>query len=234
MRYARDYRQEAYLKTKPQAGALAIIILIVTIINAIISIQIPTGEVQEFLGYEIKEYTQPLSIISFFIAGPLAVSYIGISKKVYFEEKVNIKDLLYGFKDFGRNFIASVLMDLYIALWSLISFGILGIIKAYSYSMTYFLLDENKDLSVNEAITLSRELMNGNKWRLFCLELSYIGWYILCALTLGVLTLWVQPRVLEARYIFFKEIYEESGRRVNIENKIEVLDSNSYTNNYSK
>ena len=219
MRYARDYRQEAYLKTKPQAGALAIIILIVTIINAIISIQIPTGEVQEFLGYEIKEYTQPLSIISFFIAGPLAVSYIGISKKVYFEEKVNIKDLLYGFKDFGRNFIASVLMDLYIALWSLISFGILGIIKAYSYSMTY---------------TLSRELMNGNKWRLFCLELSYIGWYILCALTLGVLTLWVQPRVLEARYIFFKEIYEESGRRVNIENKIEVLDSNSYTNNYSE
>ena len=76
--------------------------------------------------------------------------------------------------------------------------------------------------------------MNGNKWRLFCLELSYIGWYILCALTLGVLTLWVQPRVLEARYIFFKEIYEESGRRVNIENKIEVLDSNSYTNNYSE
>ena len=234
MRYARDYRQEAYLKTKPQAGALAIIILIIAIINAIISIQIPTGEVQELLGYEIKEYTQPLSIISFFITGPLAVSYIGISKKVYFEEKVNIKDLFYGFKDFGRNFIASVLMDLYIVLWSLISFGILGIIKSYSYSMTYFLLDENKDLGVNEAITLSRKLMDGNKWRLFCLELSYIGWYILCALTLGVLTFWVQPRVLEARYIFFKEIYEESGRIVNIVNKIEVLDSNSYTNNYSE
>ena len=232
MRFARDYRQEAHYRTKGQAGALAIIMLVITIINAIISIQIPNGEVIDILGYEVQQYTQPLTFISFFIAGPIAFSMNKISKKVYFNNKVEVKDIFYGFNDFGRTFVASILMDLYIALWSLISFGILGIIKTYSYSMTYFLLEENKDMSVSEAITLSRKLMDGNKWRLFCLHISYIGWYLLAILTLGVLNLWIEPRVHQATFIFFKEIYENNNEVVSSESEIEVLSENSYSSNY--
>ena len=53
--------------------------------------------------------------------------------------------------------------------------------------------------------------MDGNKWRLFCLEFSYIGWYILSIFTLGILNLWITPRVNEARYLFMKDVYEQAG-----------------------
>lgn len=233
MKYARDYRHEAQTKTQPQIGNLVVIFLIYTVISALINLTIKTGEVQNIMGVELEITSQPLSFLAIFVAGPFAYSLNMIAKKVDQEEKVEVKDLFYGFKNFGRSFIANLVMDIYITLWSLISFGIIGIIKSFSYSMTYFLLEENKDLTINEAITLSRELMNGHKWRLFCLTFSYIGWYILSIFTLGILNLWIEPRVNQAKYIFFKEIYENSGRKVS-SLKQNVIDVDSYTNNYNK
>lgn len=233
MKYARDYRYEAHQKTAPQIGNLVVIFLIFTVISALINLSIKTGEVQNIMGVELEMTSQPLSFLAIFVAGPFAYSLNMIAKKVDQEEKVEVKDLFYGFKNFGRSFVANIVMDLYIALWSLISFGIIGIIKSFSYSMTYFLLEENKDLTINEAITLSRELMNGYKWRLFCLTFSYIGWYILSIFTLGILNLWIEPRVNQAKYIFFKEIYENSGRKVS-SLKQNVIEVDSYTNNYSE
>ena len=81
MRFAKDYRKDAHLKTKPQSGSLAVIFLIITLINILISFQIKTGEVQEIMGVELEMTTQPLSFLSFFIAGPIALSIIKISKK---------------------------------------------------------------------------------------------------------------------------------------------------------
>jgi uncharacterized membrane protein len=51
--------------------------------------------------------------------------------------------------------------------------------------------------------------MQGHKWRLFCLEVSYIGWFILSALTFGVLLLWVMPKYEVAHYEFFKDLKEQ-------------------------
>ena len=217
MRFARDYRVEAAEKTKPQAGTLAIIALIVTIVSAIIGFSIK--ETQIVNGVEVETSYQPLGFISFFITGQIAVSWKFISQKVYHGEKVGIKDLFYGFKDYVRILGAYVLQSIYLALWTLL-FVIPGIVKAFSYSMTYFLLDEDETLTANEAITLSRKLMDGKKWKLFCLELSYIGWVLLSALTLGILLLWVEPRMKEAQYIFFREVYEEAGYTCKGEDKV--------------
>ena len=62
-----------------------------------------------------------------------------------------------------------------------------GIIKAYSYRMVPYILKEHPELSGTKAITLSRQMMNGHKWNAFVLDLSFIGWIILSALTLGIL-----------------------------------------------
>ena len=75
------------------------------------------------------------------------------------------------------------LQGLYIALWSLL-LVIPGIVKTYSYAMTPYIMSEHPSLTANEAITESRRIMNGNKWRLFCLDFSFIGWELLCALPL--------------------------------------------------
>ena len=75
------------------------------------------------------------------------------------------------------------LQGLYIALWSLL-LVIPGIVKTYSYAMTPYIMSEHPSLTANEAITESRRIMNGNKWRLFCLDFSFIGWELLCSVPL--------------------------------------------------
>ena len=80
-------------------------------------------------------------------------------------------------------FCMKFLQGLYIALWSLL-LVIPGIVKTYSYAMTPYIMSEHPSLTANEAITESRRIMNGNKWRLFCLDFSFIGWELLCSLPL--------------------------------------------------
>ena len=78
-------------------------------------------------------------------------------------------------------FCMNFLQGLYVALWALLLF-IPGVVKAYSYAMTPYIMAEHPGLTANEAITESRRIMDGNKWRLFCLDLSFLGWELLCTL----------------------------------------------------
>ena len=72
--------------------------------------------------------------------------------------------------------------------------------------MTPFILAEHPEMTANEAISASKELMRGNRWRLFCLEFSFIGWQLLCLLTVGIGYLWLKPYESTARAVFYREI----------------------------
>ena len=78
------------------------------------------------------------------------------------------------------------LMDLFTALWTLL-FVIPGIIKSYEYKMIPYLLAEDPEMSYQDAFAKSKEMMHGQKWNAFVLDLSFIGWHILSAFTLGIL-----------------------------------------------
>ena len=78
------------------------------------------------------------------------------------------------------------LRDLFIFLWSLL-FIIPGIYKSYQYRMIPFLLSEDPTMTKDQAFAESKRLMDGNKWKAFVLDLSFLGWDILSALTLGIL-----------------------------------------------
>lgn len=96
-------------------------------------------------------------------------------------------------------------MSLFIFLWSLL-LVVPGIIAAYRYSMAPYLMAEYPDMGIREAVNRSKELMDGNKGRLFCLDLSFIGWWLLSALTFGILGLWIAPYMLTARAAFYLEL----------------------------
>ena len=86
----------------------------------------------------------------------------------------------------------------YLMLWSLTIVG--GVIKYFSYLMVPYIVSENPDMKANEAINLSRKMMNGHKWEAFKLYLSFIGWFLLAILTFGLLQfLYVAP-YLEATF----------------------------------
>lgn len=109
------------------------------------------------------------------------------------------------FKDYGRYLGTSLLMTVYVFLWSLLLI-VPGIVKGYAYAMTPYIMHEHPELSANECIDASKKMMNGHKWRLFLLDLSFIGWLLLCVLTLGVLTLWVQPWVECSHVSFYEQL----------------------------
>ncbi len=147
------------------------------------------------------------------VLGPLTYAmtrgFIRVARKE--TTKVDIGNVIVdGFKnDAGRNIIAGLLVSIYEALWTML-FVIPGLVKSYSYAMTFFIMNDDINISANDAITKSRNMMNGHKWELFCLDLSFIGWYILGSLCFGIGLLWVEPYHQMARIHFFDEVKAES------------------------
>ncbi len=115
------------------------------------------------------------------------------------------------FSNFLKKWGTSLLKILYLVLWYLL-FIIPGIVKTYSYAMTEYILLDNPEMGCNEAITKSREMMDGYKWKLFLLDLSFIGWRILSFFTCGLLDLlYVTPYAKAARAQFYQELKKIRG-----------------------
>ncbi|MEE6659261.1 DUF975 family protein [Limosilactobacillus pontis] len=95
-------------------------------------------------------------------------------------------------------FVLYVIQRVLVFLWSLL-LVIPGIIKAFAYSQTFYIYKDVKeqggdtDRSYFDYVTMSRQLMDGNKWELFVLRLSFLGWDILGVLTAGIGFIWITP-----------------------------------------
>lgn len=142
--------------------------------------------------------------LSIFISGPLAagLSFVFI-RLVRDRHAVDLSDLFAPFK--GRtlevSFVAGLLYTLIVGL-GMFLFFIPGIILMYSYRLYPYLAAEREDLSGIECLKESRRLMKGYKWRAFCLDLSFIGWYLLVMLTLGLGMILLAPYQLAAQAAF--------------------------------
>ena len=126
-------------------------------------------------------------------------------------EQVRVDCVFDLFKE-SRLWVTILLMYVYKSLWALL-FIIPGIIKGYAYAMTPFILNDNPDLRANEAIELSMAMMNGHKWDLFCLKLSFIGWVLLCIFTFGFGYLWLIPYRYTSYAVFYEDVKAEFANR---------------------
>ena len=113
-----------------------------------------------------------------------------------------VSDMFQHLKIFGKALGLRIVMAIFIFLWSLL-FIIPGIVAAYRYSMATYIMAENPDIGIMEAIDASKEMMKDRKWALFCLDISFIGWIILCAFTAGLGYLLLHPYMESARAHFY-------------------------------
>lgn len=121
------------------------------------------------------------------------------------EDSVN-EMLAAGFKeDYGRVLGISLLRAVFICLWALLLI-VPGIIKAYAYSMTAYIAEDNPELGPKECLDQSQAMMQGHKMDLFLLDLSYIGWILLGFLSLGIGFLWISPWMEMAHIRFYEEL----------------------------
>lgn len=145
------------------------------------------------------------TIIIFVLSAPLALGLIIFSLKFKRGEQYSVGTLFDGFKQFGSALGLYLWVALWIFLWMLLLI-IPGIIKAISYSMSYYILADNPNVGIRNALNLSKQLMNGFKWKLFVLQLSFIGWGILSILTLGIGFLWLSPYMQISMANFYDDV----------------------------
>ncbi len=184
--FAKDYRQSAWKKLDKKWGVAILSFLVYSLIY---------GAVSSFTG-----------IGGLIVGGPLFVGYTAVLMTIVRGGDAKIEQVFENFSGrFVSNMATFVLHYLYITLWTLLFF-IPGIVKSYSYAMTFYILNDNPEMGANEAITRSREMMNGHKWQLFCLHFSFIGWILLSMLTCGLLLFMVTPYMNAATAEFYEKL----------------------------
>lgn len=140
---------------------------------------------------------------SIFVANIVKVGAYGWFMRYAREELPPVQHVFLGFRIYGKALVTMLLHDLFILLWSLL-FIIPGIIKSLGYYLVPYILYENPKLSPKEALALSEKMMDGWKTHAFKLELSFIGWRLLSALTLGILdVLYVNPYYQTTHALFY-------------------------------
>ena len=114
--------------------------------------------------------------------------------------RFKIEKLISEFKGeyFTTRILLSVIKNIYIFFWSLL-FIIPGIVKSYSYMLSELIAMQRPDLSASECISESRRLMSGHKMNMFILDLSFIGWHILCLLSFGIGYLVLYPYIYQTK-----------------------------------
>lgn len=124
-------------------------------------------------------------VLDIFVLGPMEVGckrYMTMAREV----KPQFQEIVFAFRNCYANVVKTMfLKNLYTFLWSLL-FVIPGVVKSYEYRMVPYLMAEYPDMASDEAFRISREMMTGNKWEAFVLDLSFIGWNLLSVITFGL------------------------------------------------
>ena len=143
--------------------------------------------------------------LGFLLVGPLTVALAAFFLSLSRTGVGDIATMIFPIKSSER-FIHTLLVGLFTMLftflWSLL-FIIPGIVKSYAYAMAPYIAIEREDLDARECLAESSRLMEGHKWQLFILDLSFIGWYLLGAIICGIGVYFVDPYRHAARAEFY-------------------------------
>lgn len=205
-----DLKGEALDSLEGKWGLAVGATLLISILITAFSFSVDWGFSLIF-GWQKTNGSLSTNILTFFVTGPLTLGGYYLGLNILREKQASIGNVFIWFsegKRFLKSFLLYLLVNLYLFLWTLL-FIIPGIIKSFSYSMTYFILNDHPEYTANQAITESRHMMNGHKMDYFLLCLSFLGWFILSILTVGIGFLWLAPYFYATSAAFYEEISKE-------------------------
>ncbi len=156
--------------------------------------------------------TQVISyVLSILVSAFLTLGSVSFYMKLSRNEKVTYKELFSKTSLWLLYIGVSIMTAIFIGLWSLLLI-IPGIIASYKYSMVNYIMVDNPEIGVFEAIRKSKEMMYGHKLDYFVLHLSFIGWALLAGLTFGILLLYVIPYMNTTCANFYYSIKDEKAK----------------------
>ena len=208
-----ELRAQARERLEGQWGTFVLMTFLMLVIQTILQIPGYIGSLLEILSPEnvlaslsFSNISNILSLLALPLSWGLTVSLL----RNHREESVDLENLFDGFRGgrYTRVFCALFLVNLFTFLWALLLI-IPGIMKAFSYALTPYIIMDEPELTARQAITRSCEIMQGRRWKLFCLYLSFIGWGILCLLTFGIGFLWLVPYMNASVAAFYEDARAE-------------------------
>ena len=217
-----ELKTRAKSKLKNNYGQAIVVVLIEMSITALITAG--TTGISTFktimdsmeTGYDIRVTYSPLASIgtlaAFLLGGPILVGTMRYFLNLCDGRGAQITDIFSQFNNFLNTFVMQLLINLFTFLWTLLLF-IPGLIASFSYAMTPFILAEHPEIGASDAIKMSKKMMQGHKGEYFLLQLSFIGWYFLCALTLGIGVFFLMPYIHAASTEFFNEVSGKNYER---------------------
>ena len=150
-----------------------------------------------------------LLLLRIFVANPLSVGCYRFFRKNVEDTSTGLGTIGEGFGNYGHVFVTLLLRDIFIALWSILLL-VPGIMAAYSYRMVPYILKDNPELGAMDVIKRSKEMMRGNRWNAFVMDLSFIGWHILGIVTFGLGEIfWVNPYQQNANAALYVELLNQ-------------------------
>ncbi|GHU42468.1 hypothetical protein FACS1894111_06460 [Clostridia bacterium] len=149
-------------------------------------------------------------ILFVFIIPSFALGLAQIFLKVSRMERPAISEVFGGFSQWSRAFFLTLLIEVFTFLWALL-FIIPGIIKAISYSMSYYILADKPDLTAREALNESKRITKGHKAELFILALSFIPWLLLVSITFGIAGIYVLPYIETTVANYYQELKNQTA-----------------------
>lgn len=149
-------------------------------------------------------------VFIFLVLGPFVLGFTKYMLSVSRGEDPEISVLFSGF----NNFLKALLLYLIVAIITLVGFILLvvpGIIASLALSMVWFILADNPEMGAADVATASYNMTRGNLWKIFCLWCRFIGWSLLCCLTLGIGYLFLTPYIQVSLAKFYEEIKGNEG-----------------------
>ncbi len=134
----------------------------------------------------------------------MGVGYSKFNLQLVRKQETSAGVVFDGFSVFGKALWLNIIMVFFIYLWSLLLL-IPGIVKAFAYSMSSYVLADNPQMTAREALSASKNMMAGKKGKLFYLFLTFIGWSFLCGLTFGILAFYVLPYMQATLAAFYED-----------------------------
>lgn len=210
MKMYSEYRAQARETLKGRWNEMALVTLIVFAIGMVCSspAMLTSGlEDNSIFG----SCTQ--LVLSLLIAVPLQFAFYNLLLRYARSEELEGSYISFCFKDFAANwskyFVAGLLMTLVLVAILIPTLMIGTIILGLAYTIVPFVIRDNPELSAREALRKSRLMMRGHKWEMFVLQLTFIGWALLCIFTCFIGFLWLEPYITTSLAHFYEDVKAE-------------------------
>lgn len=146
---------------------------------------------------------------------------------IFFAAYIGVVILIAIFNTIGLGILSAILGVLLVV--GLIAVEVIMIQRAFAIALSEYVAIDNEKLTAKECVNKSMELMNGYKWKMFCLIFSFIGWAILSVFTFGIGYLFLTPYMQVALVCFYENILNEKGENLKRDDVVEATNVEAIT-----